>query len=194
MFYSQTKEEEIRNDVNSFFKNMEMCLNSGLTFLESLATYLLDCQDYGTAYIVLEEALKKNPDSEYAKKTYSNLTDMKKLIMASSIYDKKYVITGALLGMERETALNLISLFGGKISDNPVNDMDVLVVGYCEWSELNNGRPTRKILKAQELQKKGKKVQIISDEKFLNQLSSLAKQILSKDSYKFFFENTNYYN
>lgn len=192
MFFPQDKESQIRDSIISYSDYMEKALNSGLSFLEGLSAYLLDCQDYGRAYIALQEALKENPESDYAKEMFFSLDEMRKKILASPIYEKKYVITGALFGMERNTALELIAFFGGKVSDNPVNDMDVLVVGYSEWSELNNGKPTRKILKAQELQRKGRNIEIISDEHFLKRLSSIAKQILPTNSYQYYFSGTNY--
>lgn len=190
MFFTPDEEATIANDVTFFAEDMQKYLDSGLSFKEALATYFVTCHDYGKAFIVFKQALEERPNSSYAENCLRTLSETRNRIINSPIFGKKYVITGALLGMERATALTLIRFFGGKISDSPVNDMDVLVVGYCEWSELNNGKPTRKILKAQELQQRGRNIQIISDEEFINELSSIAKHILSENDYHYFFCNT----
>lgn len=190
MFFSKGEERKIRKNTIDFSDYMTKSLNSGLSFLESLTAYHINTYDYGHAYIAAQEALKENSESEYVKDIYSKLSEMRNQIMESPIFGKRYVITGALFGMERKTAFDLIEFFGGKVSDNPVNDMDVLVVGYCEWSELHNGRPTRKIVKAQKLKEQGRDIEIISDEDFIKRIAAVSRQILTDDCYRFFFSET----
>lgn len=90
----------------------------------------------------------------------------------SPFRDKMFVITGELSRMERTEALFEIRKRGGLTSDNPVNKMDYLVLGYAEWSELHGGIPSRKVKKALELQQKGKNVQTLSEEDFYAMLDS----------------------
>lgn len=190
MFLTNEKESQLKMQLQDFCQEIEICLDSGLSFSESLANFFVKKCEFEHAYLTFEYALEKNPKSSYAQQCFQDLTEMRQKITQSPLFGKKYVITGDLYNMNRETALNLITLFGGETSDNPVNSMDVLVVGYCEWSELNNGRPTRKILKAQELISKGKNVRIVDDKTFIQELSSTAKSILSDESYSYFFSNT----
>lgn len=89
---------------------------------------------------------------------------------ANSFSGLKFVITGVLAKMERREAFVEILLRGGSISDNPVNTMDYLVLGYQEWSELNGGVASRKVQKAVDLQKSGKNVHIISEDEFYSML------------------------
>ena len=86
--------------------------------------------------------------------------------------NKMFVITGDLSRMERAEALFEIRKRGGLTSDSPVNTMNYLVLGSQEWSEMNGGIASRKVQKAAELQKKGKPVQIISEEEFYSMLDA----------------------
>lgn len=190
MFFTPDEESKINADIHDFSDEITICLDSGLSFPEALAAYFVKQHDYGKAYIAFQYALEITPNSSYAQQSFNELTELRNKIASSPFFGKKYVITGSLCNdIERETALNLIKFFGGKTSDSPVNDMDVLVVGYCEWSELNNGKPTRKIQKAIDLQNKGRDVKIISDVDFIRDLASFAKDILSDESYSYFFSD-----
>lgn len=87
-------------------------------------------------------------------------------LQKSAFRDKMFVITGSLFCMERAEALFEIRKRGGLTSNSPINTMDFLVLGYQEWSELNDGIASRKVQKAADLQKKGRDVKIISEEEF----------------------------
>lgn len=80
--------------------------------------------------------------------------------------NKMCVITGVLSRMERADALAEIRKRGGLTSDKPVDTMDLLIVGYEDWSERNGGIAPRKIQKAADLQKKGRRLKIISEDEF----------------------------
>lgn len=95
-----------------------------------------------------------------------------KAIQKTPFCNEMFVITGELSRMERAEALFEIRKRGGLTSDNPVNTMDFLVLGSQEWSALNGGVASRKVQKAVELQKKGRNIQIISEEDFYTMLSS----------------------
>lgn len=92
-------------------------------------------------------------------------------IQKSPFRDKTVVITGDLFRMERPEALFEVRKRGGLTSDNPVNTMDILVLGSQEWSEMNGGVASRKVQKAVDLQKKGRKIAIISEDDFYSMLN-----------------------
>lgn len=88
-------------------------------------------------------------------------------------WGKMCVITGVLSRMERSEALSEIRRRGGRTSDTPVNSMNILVLGYQEWSALNGGIASRKVQKAVDLQKSGKNIKIISEDEFYAMLEKL---------------------
>lgn len=90
----------------------------------------------------------------------------------SPFRNKMFVITGELSRMERAEALFEIRKRGGLTSDNPINTMNYLILGYQEWSEMNGGVASRKVQKAVELQQKGKPIQIISEDEFYSMLDN----------------------
>lgn len=183
MFYSKEVEIQRVAEINDFAEMMEMYQNSGLSVLEGLGHYFLNKSNYADAYVALAEAESKQESvSEQTEAALKELDMLRQNILDSPVYGKRYVLTGELYnGIPRKAALDLISTLGGKVSDNPVNDMDVLVVGHSEWSDLNDGRPTRKIMKAQELQKKGREIEIISDREFIKRMSEICRKVLPND-------------
>lgn len=89
------------------------------------------------------------------------------------LWGKMCVITGVLSRIERSDALSEIRRRGGRTSDTPVNSMNILILGYQEWSALNDGIASRKVQKAFELQKSGKDVKIISKDEFYAMLEKV---------------------
>ena len=55
----------------------------------------------------------------------------------------------------------------------PVNSMNILILGYQEWSALNNGIASRKFQKAVDLQNSGKEVKIVSEDEFYSMLEKI---------------------
>ena len=90
---------------------------------------------------------------------------------------KMCVITGTLDGTERSEAFDDIIRLGGRVSDNPVNTMDILIMGYPEWSAMNDGVITRKVKKALDLQKKGRDIKILSESEFYSILSDFLPEL-----------------
>lgn len=88
-------------------------------------------------------------------------------------WGKMCVVTGVLSRMERPEALSEIRRRGGRTSDTPVNSMNILILGYQEWSALNNGIASRKVQKAVDLQNSGKNVKIISEDEFYSMLEKI---------------------
>lgn len=83
---------------------------------------------------------------------------------------KMCVITGVLSRMERSEAFSEIMERGGRVSDTPVNSMEILILGAQEWSDTHGGAASRKVQKAVDLQKQGKDVKIISEDEFYSLL------------------------
>lgn len=79
-----------------------------------------------------------------------------------------FVITGILSKMSREEAFIEIRKRGGRTSDNPVNSMDILILGNQVWSEMNHGLASRKVVKAVELGAK-----VISEDEFYEMIGAL---------------------
>lgn len=88
-------------------------------------------------------------------------------------WGKMCVVTGVLSRMERSKALSEIRRRGGRTSDAPVNSMNILILGYQEWSALNAGIASRKVQKAVDLQESGKDIRIISEEEFYSLLEKI---------------------
>ena len=95
----------------------------------------------------------------------------------SPFLGKMCVITGTLDGTERSEAFDDIIRLGGRVSDNPVNTMDILIMGYPEWSAMNDGVITRKVKKALDLQKKGRDIKILSESEFYSILSDFLPEL-----------------
>ena len=51
--------------------------------------------------------------------------------------------------------------------------MNILILGYQEWSALNNGIASRKFQKAVDLQNSGKEVKIVSEDEFYSMLEKI---------------------
>lgn len=88
-------------------------------------------------------------------------------------WGKMCVITGVLSRMSRSDAFTEICNRSGRVSDTPVNSMDILILGYQEWSALNGGIASRKVQKAVDLQKSGKNIKIISEDEFYSMLEKI---------------------
>lgn len=87
-------------------------------------------------------------------------------VQDNPFFGKMCVITGVLSRIERSEAFSEIMERGGRVSDTPVNSMDILILGYQEWSAMNGGIASRKVQKAVDLQKQGRDVKIISEDEF----------------------------
>ncbi len=99
----------------------------------------------------------------------------KRIPALNPFWQRKFVITGTLNGMSREEARFKIHLCAGKTSDDPINTMDVLILGRQEWSEFYGGIASHKIEKAVELQQANRNIEIISEDDFYEMLESVSK-------------------
>jgi BRCT domain type II-containing protein len=151
-------------------------INSGVSFLVALGLYYTETLQLEAAEAVLTYAEQQDPNSLKLDEAYNKLHKYRRVLHNCLFWNKCFVITGTLK-MERQEAFEIIQSFGGNVVDFPVSRMDILIVGYQEWSELNEGRPSKKIVKAAELQKRGKKVKVISAEEFYSMIYSVNKAL-----------------
>ncbi len=109
--------------------------------------------------------LSRGYPAEESSRRISNLQTLLASPSHNIFVDMMCVITGDL-SVPRSSALFDIQRCGGKVSDTPVNTMDILIIGNQSWSEKNNGVASRKIQKAFELQKSGKDIMILQEDEY----------------------------
>ena len=86
-------------------------------------------------------------------------------------YGKTVVFTGQLSSMSRKDALTIISNIGGIPSNSVTSKTNFLVVGNEEFvSSVKNGK-TLKMIKADDLKMKGKDIETISENTFLQMVN-----------------------
>lgn len=87
--------------------------------------------------------------------------------IAPSLRDLEIAITGRLASMTRQDAIAQITTRGGRYVETPADDTDWLVVGLEGWALQRDGRPTRSLLRARELQAAGASIRIVEEAEFL---------------------------
>ncbi len=87
------------------------------------------------------------------------------------IAGKSFSFTGQLTTMTREHAREKVLSKGGSVPSSVTKNLDYLVVGNLESPLINNnGKKGKKLLKAQELNKRGANIQIITEGNFIDML------------------------
>lgn len=89
-------------------------------------------------------------------------------------YDKEFVFTGTLK-MVRKDAMQLVVNLGGKVRDRIALDTNYLVMGVMDYTQNIAGDKSSKIIKAENMQLKGKDIQIISEDVFYDMFYDLAE-------------------
>jgi len=84
----------------------------------------------------------------------------------NEFYGKTVVFTGALSGMSRKRAYQLIADLGGYPADNINKSTDYLITGYQDYRLLNGNKISSKNKKALEYANASTGIQIISEEDF----------------------------
>jgi DNA polymerase-3 subunit epsilon len=88
----------------------------------------------------------------------------------SIVYGKKVVITGALKYMDRYVAQKRIADIGGIPQDRITRETDVLIVGMQDYKRVGEGGLSTKQKKAMKLIEDGYKIDILSEEDFLQNI------------------------
>ena len=83
---------------------------------------------------------------------------------------KEVSFTGRLAAMTRREAMDLVIANGGRFAEVPRPETDYVVIGEEGWPLQADGRLTRKLSRAKELQQEGVGVAIIGEEVFLRML------------------------
>lgn len=76
-------------------------------------------------------------------------------------------ITGRLASMTRQDAIAQIAARGGSYVERPSESTHWLVVGLEGWALQRDGRPTRSLTRAHELQASGTSIRIVDEAEFL---------------------------
>ena len=149
--YSNLESDERKRD------EVVSCLYWSLMQNWNIPRSIQDCYGFTEDYRLFHRLEEMSPDEYRQKRLTGEVPD-------SLEVDARLT--------HRAEALFEIRKRGGLTSDSPVNTMNYLVLGSQEWSEMNGGIASRKVQKAAELQKKGKPVQIISEEEFYSMLDA----------------------
>lgn len=116
--------------------------------------------------------------NSFRRKSYTNYKDFIDGLVspndvdnANPFYGKTVVFTGQLSSMSRKDALTIVSNLGGIPSNSVTSKTNFLVVGNEEFvSSVKNGK-TIKMLKANALKAKGKDIETISENTFLQMVN-----------------------
>lgn len=81
---------------------------------------------------------------------------------------KEVSFTGRLASMTRREAIELVAAHGGRFSEVPRRETTYLVVGEDGWPLQSDGRLTRKLSKAKDLEQEGSKIAVVGEELFLH--------------------------
>ncbi len=86
---------------------------------------------------------------------------------ANFLKGKQVAFTGRLASMTRKEAVDLVCSFGGHFVAGVSRQTSILIVGQDGWPLRSDGRLSRKLLKAQMLERDGHPVSILSEEDLL---------------------------
>lgn len=88
------------------------------------------------------------------------------------IFQKVVVFTGSLSRMERKDAFQIVANLGGIPKDSITAKTNVLVIGTTDYAKnIKNGK-TGKMKKAEDLQKKGNDIIVLSEDAFFDLISA----------------------
>lgn len=85
----------------------------------------------------------------------------------------RVALAGRLASLSRNAAAELIVRNGGTFSPTVTKATNLLVIGGNGWPLRRNGRPSRKLARAESLRRQGRAVEVIAEEEFLRRLGLL---------------------
>ncbi|GHU57157.1 hypothetical protein FACS189411_09900 [Bacteroidia bacterium] len=110
--------------------------------------------------------------STYSNTKAKNIVGHKDLIDEDSIfYDKNICFTGTMKHIERQRAKQMVADIGGIPQDSVTQKTDILIVGQQDYRKVGETGMSSKQRKAIELIGKGQKIDIMSEEDFLQNIS-----------------------
>lgn len=108
-----------------------------------------------------------------SKRIVATTTDFDK---DNEFYGKTVAFTGALKGMSRAQAYQIIANLGGYLADNVTKKTDYLVLGVQDYRLLNGYKLSSKTRKAIKYAKEGTGIQIISEKDFYNMIGGVCDE------------------
>jgi tetratricopeptide (TPR) repeat protein len=82
---------------------------------------------------------------------------------------QRFAFTGKLLSMPRAEAVRLVQQAGGSVSTSASRRTNILTVGMGGWPLLPSGEVSSVLQRAEELNRRGAAIRIISEEEFLEE-------------------------
>ena len=83
---------------------------------------------------------------------------------------QQIAFTGRLASLTRAEAAEFIRAYGAEFSDTVNRRTAILIVGREGWPLKRNGQPTQKLRRARQLQVRGARLEILTEEAFLESL------------------------
>lgn len=130
------------------------------------------CYDYMRAYILKaqsEEDFIKLFKKKTTKERLSNITPtVNEIDSTNPIYGKVIVFTGALSAMTRPEAFQRVINLGGIPEDKVTRRSNYLVIGDMDFTLIERGEKSSKIIKAENYISKGQELSILSESTFFD--------------------------
>ncbi len=89
---------------------------------------------------------------------------------ARRLEGKQIALSGRFASMPQSELVELIAAFGGRVAALPSRRTAMLVIGQESWALQRDGRPTRKLQRAEALRAQGVPVAIVPEDAFLDSL------------------------
>jgi len=94
---------------------------------------------------------------------------------SNALSRQRVAFTGKLLSMPRPQALRAVQDAGGSVSTSVSRRTNVLIVGMGGWPLLPSGEVSSALQRAEELNRRGASIRIISEEEFLEDIGHKAR-------------------
>lgn len=101
-------------------------------------------------------------------------------IETDAIRGRRVAFTGRLASMGRAAAERLVEERRGVFAPTVSRSTDLLVVGAAGWPMRPDGRPTRKLARAEALRGRGCRVELVSEEEFLRRAAVIDDCVLGR--------------
>ena len=87
--------------------------------------------------------------------------------VGSDLFGEYIVFTGELISMSRKDAIQLAVNNGAAVTSSVTKKTSYLVIGISDFLDFENGKKTRKLIDAEELNLRGQHISFIDEEDFL---------------------------
>src|SRR5687767_13451809 len=83
---------------------------------------------------------------------------------------KRVAISGKLVSMTKADAVQVVVRHGGQVVPAVTHNTSILVVGQESWPLQKDGRPSKALLRAKELQQAGSPIFVLPEDDFIAKL------------------------